>query len=106
MVFGVDKIQVPEVDLVVVKCCCNRPFPDDILGEHCLGFHVNSHGVEHHGCRLELSHFEEDGADLGKLWKSFVLGAGHLRVKWVHLELVGALEGLGVDLERDCGCHQ
>ena len=86
----------------MVKCCCTSPFPDDILGEHCLGFHVNSHGVEHHGCRLELSHFEEDGADLGKLWKSFVLGAGHLRVKWIHLELVGALEGLGVDLERDC----
>ena len=66
MIFGVDKIQVPEEDLVVVKVLRSPPFSDDILGEHRLGFHVNSLGVEHHRCRLKLSHFEENRANLGK----------------------------------------
>ena len=43
----------------------NSPLSNDVLGEHGLGFHVNSLGVEDHGGRLQLSHFEENRADLG-----------------------------------------
>ena len=80
------------------------PIPYDILGEHSVRLHHNGFGKKSDDRSLQIPHFENDRANLTKIKVTRVLPNSnhidHLAVERVHLQLVGALEGLRVHLKQ------